>query len=673
MKTIVFLFTFAWLAAATPAQDMSAGNLPPGDSPTPTVFDRVNNAGDTADFEEADYIIVYDEMTNRINDKGVTFSDNYIIYKVITETGGAEKSVLNWHYEPLSSYVEVREVNIIRGDSAIPVSIENVIDLPAPQHAIYWSDRIKMLQLPRLQINDGIEVKIFRKGYSYALLDNNTSPEPDDNKYVPPMPGEYFDIVTFEATVPIVEKKYTLKIPSSKRLHSQVYNGPLYSHTGYIGDTTVYSWWNTDVPAWKPQPRRPDDTDILTKVVVATVESWEAKSRWFFDINEKQFEYTDAIKAKVDEILRKAGVANGTDEQKAFELVHWVAQNIRYSGQTMGPGEGYTLHSGAMIFEQRSGVCKDIAGMLITMMRAAGLDSYGAMTMAGSRIEDIPADQFNHCVVALRKSDGSFVMYDPTWVPFDNDIWSKFETEQHFLIGTPRGESLSRIPYSPPEESPLHITSLGTILPDGTYEGTFEITGNGAMDNYLRGLQAWYPLADLEHNLADKLAHIDEKAELLDFQRGDVLDFKKPMWWKIKYCIPEYAFIVDSVYEFKSPMMQLVRKSWFFFKAGSIDWPEERRDDVFLYNNQLLDGTETIKLPSGYKVNDPPKSDSLDETYAFFMATSDMAKKGLVINQKAEVRRRQIPPDGYAGFRKVIMGANDFYDTVFRAEKGGAR
>ena len=43
--------------------------------------------------------------------------------------------------------------------------------------------------------------------------------------------------------------------------------------------------------------------------------------------------------------------------EKIAAINHWVAQNIRYSGQTMGKGEGFTLHPGAMIFEQRSGVC----------------------------------------------------------------------------------------------------------------------------------------------------------------------------------------------------------------------------------------------------------------------------------------------------------------------------
>ena len=104
------------------------------------------------------------------------------------------------------------------------------------------------------------------------------------------MPGEYFDIVLFGGTVPIVEKKYVIKLPSDKRLHSQIYNGPMYSATTYNEDTTTYSWWIHDVPAMEEERYMPDDPDIYTKVVMATVGSWEEKSRWFSQVNKGQFE-----------------------------------------------------------------------------------------------------------------------------------------------------------------------------------------------------------------------------------------------------------------------------------------------------------------------------------------------------------------------------------------------
>lgn len=674
MKLTLLLIIILYLTPVIQADPAQPVTLPPGETPPPTAFDRLKNAGSAADFDSAAYAIVYDETVNTINEIGVTYTAGYTLYKILTEEGCRELAVLTWGYEPLTNMVEIEEINILRNDSTFKVNTGSLRDLPAPQHAIYWSDRIKSIQLPRLHVGDGIEVRMKRKGFSYALLDNDRTDEASDNaKYAPPMPGEYFDVVLFESSKPIVEKKYILKMPADKRIHSQVYNGPMYSHTGYVKDTTIYSWWAKDIPAHDPERYSPDLTDLVMKVVIATVESWEAKSRWFFDINEKQFEYNDAIKARVDEILAAGGVTDGTDEEKAFELLHWVAQNIRYSGQTMGKGEGYTLHSGAMIFEQRSGVCKDIAGMLITMMRAAGLDSYGAMTMAGSRIEDIPADQFNHCVVALKQKDGSYVMYDPTWVPYDKDIWSKLETEQHYLIGSPQGETLNRIAYSSPEESPLKIQNDATILPDGTLEGTVQLKGNGAMDHYMRGMLVWYPLEDLDKNIARLFSAAGNSVEIVRYDHGDPADFKHAMWWKIEYRIPDFAFPVDSGLEFVSPMMTMVINSRLLYRGANYDWPKERKDDVFFYFTQMIDGSETIHLPRGYSVAEPKNGETVDETYASFSGGSEMTAKGLRISQNIMIKRRQIPPDGYAGFLKAVTEAKDFAETVFRAEKGGAR
>jgi hypothetical protein len=652
--------------------------LPPGDSPPPTSSDRIKAAGVAADHEDADYVIVYDKAVNRMKDSGVTYVDSEVLYKTLTPQGCQDLSVLHWNYDPQSSYVDVREVNVLRGDEVIPVDVGNVHDLPAPQRAIYWSDRIKTLQLPRLEVNDGIEVKVFRKGYTYALLEGNDNSEPSDDRYIPPMAGEYFDIVLFEAAVPTVEKKYELVMPrvrgetgEDRRLHAEVYNGPIYSSTRYQEESVTYSWWAFDIPAVVHEPRQPGQSDYGVKVVMSTAESWEAKSRWFFDVNRNQFEPNQAIRDKVAEVCEEAGVADGTEAQKAEVLVHWVAQNIRYSGQTMGEGEGFTLHPGPMIFEQRSGVCKDIASMLICMMRAADMDSYGAMTMAGSRIEDLPADQFNHCVCALCKADGSgWEMYDPTWVPFNHDIWSRLETEQQYLIGSPKGEDLNEIPYSPPEKSRLGVRHDARILDDGTLVGTFRFDGVGALDSRLRRVVN-RRLRGLEAYFAEFLAPISDRVEDIRYNYRPVDDVFHDMWIELTYRVPEFALPVGDGFEFKSPMMQVVPNNLYLFRAAQTDWDEERKTDVFLYYTELVDGTETIRLPKGYEVVETPATEEIDETYASFKGWSESSRKELVIHQKAEVKRRQIPPEGFPGFYKAMQEVDAWADQVFRATKGG--
>lgn len=700
LAILTAVFAPGQAAAASPAAGAGSSPvvaLPPGDTPPPTALSRLRDAGTAKEHADANHLVAFQQTVNRLRARGVAWTEGYTLYKVLTEEGAAELGVLRFDYEPLSSRVEVRAVTVLRDSLRIPVPLDSVLDLPQPQEMIYWGSRMKVLQLPRLEVNDGIEVITFRRGFSYALLAAGGAPQPEagagsgltagagtgvgtappdttgDSRFVPPMEGEYFDIVRFQTTVPILDMEYRLMLPADKRLQSEVYNGPLYAATRYTADSTIYSWRGRDLPALPLEVRQPDDTDICTKVVLATAESWEAKSRWFLDVNRGQFEVTDAIREKVREILKANNATHAPEPRKAELLLHWVAQNIRYSGQTMGPGEGYTLHPGEMIFEQRSGVCKDIAGMLVTMMRAAGMDSHAAMTMAGSRIEEVPADQFNHCVVALPGPDGRYVMYDPTWAPFDRPVWSKSEAEQHYLVGSARGETRGRIAYSPPGESPLRATDDVTLLPDGTLEGTLSLEGGGAVDGRLRGFVSGTRTRDLEEACARMLSVVSEAVEVRDCEHGVVDDFDHDMWLRIRYRIPRYALPVGEGLEFSSPLLKLVKGHYLFFRGASIAWEKERRTDILLYFTQRLDATETVRLPDGFALREPPKKDKADETYAMFDARASAGKGVMTVTAEGELRRRQIPPAGFPGFKKVMERAGEWSEQVFRVEKGGVR
>lgn len=666
-KVLVLSTSWGWVLSVAPAH-------PPGDGPPPGCAERLAAVDDDA--YDAAYVVVLDHAINTVQISGVTHVDRHVLYKVLTEAGCGELAVLRWDYDPQSSHVEVREVNLWRNGTAIPVAVSGVKDLPAPQAAIYWGNRIKILALPRLNVGDGIEVVTFRKGYTYALLDGSgegvSAPEsnaPDDERFVPPMPGEYFDIVLFQEQVPLLEKRYELLLPPDKKLHFKVYNAPVYVDGGYDEDHLRYAWWAFDMAPVPDEPRQPDASDFVAKVVMATVESWEAKSRWFFEVNEGQFEFTPEIQQKVAEILSDLP-SNASEADKAEALVHWVAQNIRYSGQTMGKGEGFTLHSGEMIFRQRSGVCKDIAGMLITMMRAAGMKANPAMTMAGSRIEEVPADQFNHCVTALLTDDGDYVMYDPTWVPYNNDIWSKLETEQQYLVGSVNGESLATIPYSAPEESPLHLLHEGQLDKAGTLKGHLRLDGSGAMDGRLRRLVYRTRKADLPSMVSGMLESISPGVRDVSFRYREPDDFSGDMWWEIDFTVPHFALALDGGLEFKSPAARLLKDQGVLFGGAAMAWPEKRESDLLLWHTQRLVVKERIELPRRMHLIQGEESEVVDETYAYFKAGSAVDGKVFTTQQRAEVRRRQIPPDGYAGFRRAMLEARKWMDMVFRLEGG---
>ena len=300
-----------------------------------------------------------------------------------------------------------------------------------------------MIEVGRLEPGDAVEVWLFRKGFTYALLEDEPG---DDDKYIPPMKGQFYDIVPFYSDDPIVEKVYRVNMPADKVLQYRFYNGEVQSSAVRQGDMMVYTFSKKDIKPMKREPNMVDFSDVAPKLLLSTSPDWYAKSKWFYQVNEDfgSFEYTPEIKAKVDWILRNAK----SEMDSVSLLTHWVADEVRYSGISMGCGEGYTLHKGSMTFTDRCGVCKDKAGMLVTMLRAAGFKSYAAMTMAGSRIDYIPADQFNHSVTVVKLKDGKYHLLDPTWVPFIRELWSSAEQQQNFLRGLPEGSDLDVTPVS---------------------------------------------------------------------------------------------------------------------------------------------------------------------------------------------------------------------------------
>ena len=273
--------------------------------------------------------------------------------------------------------------------------------------------------------------------------------------------------------------------------------------------------------------------------------------------------------------------------------------------------------------------------------------------------------------MALKKEDGRFVMYDPTWVGNMRDIWSKYETEQEYLLGTPEGEGVRQIPYSPPEESMIKIISTGNILEDGTYRGTFKLQGNGVADSRLRRWLTRSEKGKLDVYLLEMLSGINERVELVGCQHGQLLNFNENMRFTIDFKIPEYALRIGDGYEFTSPMMKFAVAH--LLAGGSRKWEKERKTDLFFYAASMVTGTETIGLPKGYQVADPAKSEEIDETYAYFKGDGKMANKRFVIRQTGKIKRRTIPPEGYDGFKQAMEEAQKYTETVFRAEKGEAK
>ncbi len=611
----------------------------------------VKEAGGPSDFPHASHIKVFDKTHVKVMDTGLSHVNKETLYKVLNTRGALSLKSLVFGYDPQSAFVEVKEAKIIKKDGTVKeISPKTVKDYPAPQNSIFWGAREILLPVGRLEPGDGLWVKTYQKGFTYALLYGG---EEDDDRYIPPMKGHFYDIVPFYENLPVLVKSYEISVPSNKPLQYEFYNGEARHWVHFNGERTDYFWEKKKIMPMKREDRMVNPSDVAPKLLLSTAKNWEAKSLWFHSVNEDfgSFEYNAELKKKTDQII----AGSRDDWDKISRLTHWVAEEIRYWGLTMGEGEGFTLHKSDMTFLDRCGVCKDKAGILIAMLRAAGFESHPAMTMAGSRIDRIPADQFNHCVT-LVKVEGKYHLLDPTWVPGVRELWSSAEQQQEYLMGIPGGADLKSTPISPPEKHFFQFDIRSRIDAAGSLEATVEITAEGQSDAQFRRGFRRNPRAAWNGLLMEQFNDIHPDVKISNLKYQDPYDISKPMKLTFKAVFPnslppagDKGETVVAPFSAHLPFQPLL----FFNRIRN--YSPKRLYPFRIRSSQQIKVKERLELPPGYRLVPPEKSKNPDGAGASFKGSIRQKGKTLFIEKELKLKKRVYEAADWPGFRECVL------------------
>lgn len=656
-------------------------------------LDHLRQPVSEKDYPGADVVVLYDSTDVDVMDSGLSYVRMHKLTKVLTGKGARDLRSVTFDYDPLSAAVEVLRVRVYRKDGSVhTLAPSDIHDYAAPARAIYWGARQKMAAVGWLEPGDAVETLVFRKGFTYALL----AGEDDDSRFVPPMKGHYYEIVEFWSAVPVKEKVFRVLMPENKPLQYEVYNGEVSSYVHFhpksahrlkvdvnpavaqhatpdedlhpthgmftrAGKVT-YCWYKHDIAPFKGEPDMVAASDVAPKLLVSTSQDWYAKSTWFHGVNEDfgSFAVTSEVQAMTDELLR--GV---TDElEKISILNHWVAEEIRYSGISMGEGEGYTLHTGKMTFSDRCGVCKDKAGMLVTMLRAAGFESYPAMTMAGSRIDRIPADQFNHSVTVVKRANGNWMLLDPTWIPGAREMWSSAEQQQEFLMGIPGGADVMTTPISPAENHYMRMKNTATLAADGTLEGVVELEAEGQSDGMIRRAFTRSYMSIREDTYSSMLSRVYPLAEVKQQMIADPYDLSAPYRVRVEYRIPAFARSTGGTLAFKPLIAGRTFADNFHAPEFSTRTNMETRKYGFRQRcSRLVEIEESIAVPTGMRVQRLPESASVRGDAASFEGSVTLDGNTLRLSAKHRMEKRVYDAADWPDFRAALLARAALADS----------
>jgi len=611
-------------------------------------------------YEGYDAVALLDSISVTVQPTGSGYFTIYKAFKVQSPKGAVANRIIKYDYDPLTAFAEFKQATIYRKDGeVVNLDVTKACDYAAPARAIFWGARQIMLEVGWLQPGDIVEYEITKKGFTYALL---TSMD-DDSRFIPPMRGHFYDIVPFWVTEPTIRKVYKVSLPMEKELQFQFYHGECTSSMVYENNMKAYSFSMEDVLPFTQEPNMVNLFDSAPKLFMSSTPHWKDKSLWFYKVNEDygSFDPLPEAKKKVDELIK----GKKTEMEKIEVLTHWVADNIRYSGLSMGKGEGFTLHNTKMNYTDRCGVCKDIAGTLISFLRMAGFEAYPAMTMAGSRVETIPADHFNHCVAVVKLSSGTYMPLDPTWVPFCRELWSSAEQQQNYLPGVPESSDLLLTPLSPPEDHYIRINANNKLDEKGTLHGQFTITAEGQSDRNIRNIFTMGWQTEWQNTMEQQLLAVSPKAKMISVDYGkNPKDYQAgPIKITFRYEIPDYAITGKHEMLFKPMVMNNLYTA--VQSHLRINTELEKRKYGFRDAcSRLIEFNETIQLPKGYTLITEVRKDSKKSGAADFEGSLQQQGNNIKLYQKLALKKRIYEASDWDGFRNAVNAHKSFGENL---------
>ena len=258
--------------------------------------------------------------------------------------------------------------------------------------------------------------------------------------------------------------------------------------------------------------------------------------------------------------------------------------------------------------------------------------------------------------------------HDPTWVPFNRELWSSAEQQQNYLPGVPEGSDLLLTPVSAPENHFFKLTANTRLLPDGTLEGEVTVNAEGQSDAAVRRpfLQSF--AGRVSRALETELQRVSPQAKLISYSCPDAKDYQKgPVELKMKFTIPDYAVADDGVMICRPFVLSNLYSGVKSFMR--IDTSKESRDYGFKDScSRLVELKETMTLPKGYRMDgasDTASNVDVTSDVASFSSSISGTGNTVTVDAKISLGKRVYEAGDWADFRGAVKAYKDLADSEF--------
>jgi hypothetical protein len=292
-----------------------------------------------------------------------------------------------------------------------------------------------------------------------------------------------------QSTHPVVYNEVVIESPHDRPIYVDVINGKADSRVESDAGSTHVVRLVWDKPVNVPdEPLAPPLSEIIPTLVLSTFKDWNAFRAWYGEAV-RGFTEPDA---QVRELAAKLTAGKTTRDAKLRALFDFVADDIRYVNYVSG--EWWLPNRPQQLLARREGDCDDKALLLITLLKAVGIDAQEVMVqtrLTGQpsvlRARGAAIPLFDHGIAFLPGSNGGTYLDATSPQSRLGPLPSMDARAVALRLDGPA--EIVDLPSSSPDDHGVDATWTIGLKPDGSadLEGEERATGDDAfwMRTYL--------------------------------------------------------------------------------------------------------------------------------------------------------------------------------------------
>ncbi|MDR3458471.1 MAG: DUF3857 domain-containing transglutaminase family protein [Verrucomicrobiae bacterium] len=365
---------------------------PPGSWVKPQFFNQ-QSPPTLLDSSADEHVLLLERQINALNNE--TFFHS--VRRILTPAGVQKDATLTINFNPGYQSLTLHWARIWRGAQHFDRLDTNQVKIVQQEkdmdQYILNGEQSAILVLNDIRVGDIID-------YSYSLAGTN------------PVFGGHFS-----ADIPVqleqpAERMLTRVIwPAGRHLFAKTHGCTVQPAVVAGKEATEYLWDLRQMPGVALEDRQPAWYDPQPWVQLSEYRTWAEVNQWASSLFSVSAPFSPELAQKIAEWKQLP-----SQEQQVLTALRFVQDEVRYFGIEIGiSAEKPTDPS--VVFSRRFGDCKDKSLLLVSILRALGIESWPVLvnSTVGRGIEDWqPTDgAFDHCITAVQ-CDGQTCWLDPT-------------------------------------------------------------------------------------------------------------------------------------------------------------------------------------------------------------------------------------------------------------------